>query len=384
MRRNCLITGFVVIALWFLVGCQGVSQHNASAPSQFAGGQLLYIVDDGGVTTYSIDPNTLDFALMGNVVDLIGPSSSMLQLVPSPDDRFLYLLWSDNEQQEHVSTYATDASGIPQIPPVQVLNVSSLSQLNVHATGALAYAMRIENSAGMYTSTILLFHATASGALNLDPNPQGVYGPAVIPTILYGLSADGTQLYVQAQDVNGTSYWQRAVSPVDGTLAADVLLFVAPFRDSITLGEKVIVDYQNALTCSEPRDVTVFPNTPDPSRQLIRCGTEMLGACGTATNVEVDPSGQYLFLTDPASQKVRVARMNFSKNLVTDTGNFITFTMQTPGFAFSPDGTLVYALLACDCSLHIYHFGQNSGSLIEGGTPIPIPASAGFLPATRQ
>lgn len=110
----------------------------------------------------------------------------------------------------------------------------------------------------------------------------------------------------------------------------------------------------------------------------------MLGACGTATNVQLDPSGEYLFLTDPASQLVRVASINLSQNAVTDTGHSLPFTMQTPGFAFSPDETLVYALLASDFSLHIYHFDQTNGNLTEGDAPINMSASAGFSPALRQ
>jgi 6-phosphogluconolactonase (cycloisomerase 2 family) len=384
MRLKHLITGFVAIAVCLFVGCQGISEQKASSPSQSPGGQLLYVSDRGRITTYSTDPSSLDLTVVGSAVNLIDASSSVLQLVPSADDQFLYVLWSDKEQQEHLSVFATDASGIPQIPPIQILDVSSLSQLNVHPSGQFAYAMSIETSAGMYTSTILLFHAAASGILQLDPEAQGVYGPASIPTLLYGLSPDGKQLYVTSEDENGSAYWQRAINQQTGTLSADVLLLVSPFRDSVAFGATVIIDYQSALSCSEPRSVNVFANKPEPSRQLIHCGSDMLDACGTATDVQVDPSGQYLFLTDPTSQKVRVAYIDLSKNVVADTGNFIPFTMQTPGFAFSPDGTLVYALLACDCSLHVYRFDQTSGHLTEGASSIPMTNSSGFLPARHQ
>jgi len=382
MWLNRSIPGFIIAAFLF-VGCQSVKQQNGSLPSPPTSSQLLYLVDDGRVTTYSIDPNTLNLAMIGGPVDLIDVSSSLLQLVPSPNDRFVYLLWSDAGQQEHLSAYATDSAGIPQAPPVQVLNVSSLSQLSVHPSGELAYAIHIESSAGMYTSTIFLFHVTASGTLQMDTHAQGVYGPAVVPTLLYGLSGDGTQLYIRSEEENGSAYWQRAVNPQDGTLGTDILLFSSPFMDSVALGRTVIVEYQNALTCSEPRYLKVFANNPEPSRQLIQCGSDMLQACGTATDVQIHPSGHYLFLTDPASQKIRIARMNMSNEVIADTGNFIPFTMQTPGFAFSPDGTLVYALLACDCSLHVYRFDQSSGYLVQGPASIPMTSSAGFLPATR-
>jgi 6-phosphogluconolactonase (cycloisomerase 2 family) len=110
----------------------------------------------------------------------------------------------------------------------------------------------------------------------------------------------------------------------------------------------------------------------------------MLSACGTASNVQLDPSGAYLFVTDSASQMVRVARINLSSKTLTDTGNFFPITAQIPGFAFSPDGTIVYAWLASDSNLHMYGFDSSTGRLTEGGTSIPMSNSAGFVPALRR
>jgi hypothetical protein len=384
MWRRRLITGFVALAVTFLVGCQGLSKHQPSPPLSAPSGEILYVLDNVSVTTYAIDPGTLEPSVAAGSVALIPTSSLLLQFLASPDDHFLYALWSDPQQQEHLSTYATNGSGVPQIPPVQVLNISSLSQLNIHPSGEFAYAMGVDNSSGAYTSTILLFHIQASGALRLNSQVQGTYGPALYPTLLYGLSPDGTELYLESEDANGPVYWERTVSGQNGTLAADVLLFRPPGSDSVVFGASLIIDYQSTFNCSQPRYVDVLPNQAEPPQVLIHCTSAMLGACGTASNVQPDPSGDYLFLTDPASQQVRVARLNLSENVVTDTGNFLPFTAQTPGFAFSPDGTLVYALLASDSSLHVYHFDQTSGNLMEGGASIPMPNSAGFAPALRQ
>ncbi|MGB8113638.1 MAG: beta-propeller fold lactonase family protein, partial [Candidatus Sulfotelmatobacter sp.] len=255
--------------------------------------------------------------------------------------------------------------------------------LNIHPSGKFAHAMEVDNSADGYISTILLFHIQASGVLQLDSQVQGVYGPAMFATWLYGLSPDGTELYLTSEDANGPAYWQRAVNGQNGTLATDVLLFYPPGGDSVVFGATLIVDYRD-LGCSEPRYVNVLSNIPEPSRQLIHCTSAMLSACGTSTNVQLDPSGNYLFLTDPASQQVRVGSIDLPENAVTDTGNFLPFTSQTPGFAFSPDGALVYALLASDLNLHVYRFDPTSGNLTEGEASIPVPNSAGFAPALRQ
>jgi hypothetical protein len=314
--------------------------------------------------------------------NLIAASSFVLQLLPSPNDDFLYVLWSDSQGREYLSAYATDLSGVPQTPPLQTLNVSSLTQLNVDPTGTFAYALQLEDSAAGYTSTILLFHASASGMLTFDPNIQGVYGPSLFPTVLYGLSAAGGELYLRSEDTNNSEYWQRSVSPQSGSLAPDVLLFQAPGQDSVVLGTKVIIEYQSAMSCSQPRSVYVLPNQPDPTAQIV-CSSSMLDACGTVTNVQLDPSGQYLFLTDPESQRVRVAQINLQKRAITDTGSSLPFTAQTPGFAFSPDGILVYAWLTTDFRLHVYRFDQTTGKLREGSTSVAMPQCGGFLPALR-
>jgi hypothetical protein len=373
--------GLVAFAVALLVGCQG---GHAPSPFSAPSGEILYVVDNVSVTTYAIGPGTLEPSTIGGSVGLLPTSSFILQFVPSPDDHFLYVLWSDTQQQEHLSAYATDLSGVPQIPPVQTLDVSSLSQLNIHPSGKFAYAMELDNSTGAYISTILLFHISASGILQPDAHVQGRYGPASFPTFLYGVSANGTQIYLTSEDANGPVYWESGLNSQNGTLAPNDLLFRPPFRDAVALGATLVVDYQSALNHSPPGYVNVLSNEPEPPQQLIHCVSTMLGACGTATNVQLDPSGEYLFLTDPASQQVHVADIDLSANVITDTGNFFPFTAETPGFAFSPDGTLVYAWLASDSSLHIYRFDQTSGNLTEGAASVPLPNSAGFSPALRR
>ena len=79
-----------------------------------------------------------------------------------------------------------------------------------------------------------------------------------------------------------------------------------------------------------------------------------------------------------------MARIHLTAMNVQDTGNSIPMTAQTPGFAFSPDGTLVYAVLASDSSLHVYSFDSSSGQLLGGNTPLPMGNSSGFALASRQ
>jgi Lactonase, 7-bladed beta-propeller len=379
MSVRCLVIASVAMVASALLGCQ-----SSSISSSSAGGEILYILEGAALTTYTINPETLEPSFTSGPVKLIPASAFLLQLVTSHNGRFLYVLWNDSQQQEHLSAFATDKSGVPQTPASQVLNVSSLSQLNIHPSGEFAYAMELKQSASGYVCTLLLFPIDPSGMLQPPGDAQGTYGPAALPTLLYGISPNGTQIYLAAEANSTSQYLERTVNEPGGSLAANTFLFNPPTLDSIALGATLIIDYQSAFSYSHPQYLDVLSNEPEPPQLLIHCTSTMLHSCAASTNVELDPSGKYLFMTDPSLHQVRVAAIDLSSNQVLDTGSFLPFTAQTPGFAFSPDGTLVYALLARDSSIHVYRFDHTTGSLSEGPTPIPITNSGGFTPALRS
>ena len=361
-------------------GGSSVTHADFKSPS----GEVVYVLDGVTVMTYNVDGRALTVSSSGSAIGLAPTSSSVLQLTPSPDDHFLYMLWMDNQQQEHLSTYATDVSGVPQVPALQTLNVSSQSQINIDATGKFAYTMHLQDLGTAYISTIFLWTIEPSGTFNPSAVPQGTYGPSVLPTQLYGINPNGHQLYLVSQEPTGPVYWQRKVNRQNGRVGENVVVLRPSVRDSIVFGASLIIDYRSVMNARQPRYVDVFANEPTPSGEIVHCTSAMLEACGTASNVQLDPSGKYLFVTDPALQSVRVERIDLQQHLVSDTGSAMPFTAQTPGFAFSPDGTLVYALLASDQNLHIYHFDQRRGSLTESGNTIPMSSSAGFAPALRR
>lgn len=380
-RRGAI--GFIALAVGILLACQAANNSGTSSAS-IPDGEVLYVVDNGNVTTYAIDPTSLAPTVTESPVELLPASSSLLQFVPSPDDHSVYALWMDQQQREHLSTYSTDAAGVPLLPALQTLDVSSLSQWNVHPSGRFAYAMQLENGNGPFTSTIFLFHIDSSGMLQDKGQVLGKYGPAILPTLLYGLNPVGSELYLGSQQQDGPVFWERSVNKKSGLLARQVLLLRPPLQDSTVFGAKVIIDYNNASNTAPPRHVTILPNTPNPREHLIQCGSAMLSACGNATNVQIDPSGEYLFLTDSLAQQVRVAGIHLDRHELLDTGSFLPSTAQTPGFVFSPDGKVVYAVLASDLSLHIYVFDRSDGTLTESSATIPISDSAGFVAALHR
>jgi hypothetical protein len=379
-----------LVAGCILLSCQGMSNHSApsnSATLLGASSQILYVIGNGAVSTYSVDENALTLTSVGQPVNLI-PNGSLLQFVPAPNDGFLYVLWSGVGNRQHLSVFATNTSGVPQTPSVQTLDAPSLYQFNIHRSARFSYMTQVSDLGAEYTSTVRLFHINpADGKLREDPKLQGSYGPyGVVPASLYGLSADGTHIYLSRQNSQGPFYEQRSLNAANGTIGPDVVLYQptsgATNSDTLVIGAQVMVDEHRASGTTGYIDV--LPLVPRPLHHLFRCTASMLAACASATNVQIDPAGKYLFLTDPPTQRVHIARIHLDAKQVEDRGNSIPMTAETPGFAFSPDGTLVYAVLAGDLSVHVYSFNRASGQLIGGGTPLPIGNNYGFCPAFRR
>jgi hypothetical protein len=384
MRLPRSATLLPLLAGCILLSCQGMPSYHE--PTNVVSSQVLYVIGNGTVSTYAVDRNALKFTSVGQPVNLI-PTGSLVQFIPAPHDDFLYVLWSDAGNQQHLSVYATDTSGIPQTPAVQTLDAPSLYQFNIHRSTRFAYMIQVSDLGAGFTSTVRLFYVnSADGKLREDPKLQGSYGPYdVLPASLYGLSADGTKIYLSRQNSQGQFYEQRSLNTGSGTVGPDVVLYQPASgwinSDMLVIGTLVMVDDHRAPRATGYLDV--LPLVPRPRHHLFRCTASMLTACATATNVQIDPSGKYLFLTDPPTQQVQVARIHLDAKKVKNTGNSIPMTVETPGFAFSPDGTLVYAVLASDSSLHVYSFDPASGQLVGGGIPLTIGSSYGFCPAFR-
>jgi hypothetical protein len=364
-----------------LLGCGGGTQTSASTPS----GDILYVVSNGTVTTYSIDPNSLAATAVEQPVSLVPTSASLLQFDPSPDDHFVYAVWVDGQNQQHLSVFQTDSSGVPQLPTIQVLDAVSLSQFNMHPSGRFAYMLEVTSANGLYQADIRLFRAQpGEGTLKEDPQPQGSYGPAYYwPAFLYGFSGDGSKLYDTSMNTTGSVYRQRPINLGTGTLGNDTQLLSTGNEAEVAIGKVIVDQYQSDFSASQSY-LDIFPNTPNPPKAAIHCTIGMFSPCATATNVQLDISGQYLFLTDPATQAIHVAFIDMSGMKISDTGSSIPMTSQVPGFAFSPNGSIVYAMLASDSSVHFYHFDQSSGSLSEAGTPLALTPGAGICPASRR
>ena len=176
-------------------------------------------------------------------------------------------------------------------------------------------------------------------------------------------------------------YRERLINKTNGTLGADSQLISLNSNEDVAIGTVIAVQHQNS---SSPNQcyLDIFPNSPNPKR-AIHCTMAMLAYCATATNIQLDRTGKFLFLTDPATGAIHVASMNLASLKIVDTGNSMPMTAQTPGYAFNQNGSIVYAMQT-DGNVHFFHFDAATGALTQGGTPIPIAQGSGICPAHYQ
>ena len=374
--------GFLlVIGIGSMLSCGGSNSPISPAkPST----EVLYILDNGSVTTYAIDPASLLVTAAEQSVALTSAGASLLQFDPSPHDNFLYAVWSDAHSVQHLSVYRTDDSGVPQLPATQTLDADTLSQFNMHPGGRFAYMLQVTSSNNQYFAKIRLFKVEASdgkldGKLKEATELQGAYGPAPFwPAILYGFSPDDRKLYIYSPVSSGSVYLQRAINPDNGTLGVSNRLITLNGDQDVAIGAVIAVLHRSSVPPNEGY-IDIFPNSPNPKRS-IHCTTAMLSFCGSTSYIKIDRSGKYLFLTDPVSGATHVAQIRVTTHKIIDTGNSLPMTSQTPGLVFNHDGSIVY-VMETDGNLHFFHFDSRAGSVTEGGTPLPLAQGSGICPA---
>lgn len=379
VRRSTF--GFsIVLGISALLSCGGTGAPIAPLkPSS----EILYVLNNGSASTYAVDPGSLTATQVEQPVIIIPPPASMLQFDPAPHDHFLYNVWSDGQNVQHLSVFPTDSSGVPQLPAIQTLDADSLSQFNMRPAGQFAYMLQVTSSNNQYYAKIRLFNVVPSGGkLKEYPQLQGVYGPSPFwPALLYGFSPDGTKLYDTSIVSTGSVYRERLINRKNGTLGADNQLISLNSNEDVAIGALIAVQHQNSTNPNQGY-LDIFPNAPNPKR-TIHCTMAMLAYCATATNIQLDPTGHFLFLTDPSTGAIHVALINLSQRKIVDTGDSMPMTSQTPGFAFNQNGSIVYSMQT-DGSVHFFHFDSSSGTLTEGGTPLPIAQGSGICPAHYQ
>lgn len=349
--------------------------------------QVVYVLDGSTLTTYDIDPQTLN-------ANQVGTSSVTQDLSPvlttSPDGHFVYYTdfgFTPN-QGNKLWVYATDSTGSPQGPAVQELDGTYLWGLPVFNPKAnFAYLFSaVTNKQDFTTYTVWRFaFDPTSGKLGQKQSVASYYlysnpsGNDCAPTIL-GFSADGTKLYDEIgcygpYNSSSATYNARAVNLQTGALGPDQQVFNWSNGDA---GGYESVQFIKTLVFNfvTPNDfepgveqVNVFPLQPNTSNPIVQCDATMLEACGYSSGV-AHPSGEYVFM-GVSTDSTQIDKVELGQKKIVDTGNYIPYSFGK----FSPDGTLVYGYSWQNTSVYVEIYGFNAAtSEVTPGGSIYLPS----------
>ncbi len=366
-----------------------------------AGNSIEVVYNQYGsiVQTYDIDRQTGFPTQQGQGVTLdftSGPAT----IVPDRNDHFLYVTAFDNNQQ-YLWVYATDSTGVPQLPAVQALTLlgNSFSPLSIDPDGTVAYATRITQN----TQNQQVFASIYS--FRIDPTTGKVNEGAKVATYpangpcasganfpsfsVIGFNPNGTQMYDSwyCPYFNGYQgfYYSRPVNQKTGALGSETQ--IAYWSNGETSSTNLVnitpssilyfdVPTQNSYGQSE-LGVSSLSGTP-----LFNCTATMLEACGYATWETPDPSGRYVFF-QVSPDNTLIAKIELAQQKVVETGNYVN------GFVvgFSPDDVLVYTQnqqVLNPSTYSIYVFDPATGGVTYTGGQIEAQTEVSqFVSALR-
>jgi hypothetical protein len=356
----------------------------SSAPSSAV--QVVYVVDGSTLTTYNVDPQTLQATAVGT---LTLPQSTYPGVVTSPNGRFLYYsaYLNDSQKDRELYVYDTNASGVPGPNPVQQVKATHLEELVVDPSGKFLYRISVGPTSAQFTTPYdivrnlinpqngKLSAPIAEATYTLDSNVSGNDCNLGI----LGFNTAGTEMYdgifCYGPHASATiTYNQRSVDPQTGALGPDQEIYnyssyAASENVSVQLAGNLMfafVSYYNQGPNANLVDVYQLPNVTTPQ---VNCATSMLAACGDFIFGLAHPSGKYVFLTDPTNA-TDIGAVNLSTQQITQTSS-IPYEVQQ----FSPDGTLAYAVNDVNpvLDVEIYGFDVSTGAVTQGGT-ISVPS----------
>jgi hypothetical protein len=359
--------------------------HSASQPSSSTV-QVVYVVDGGNILTYNVDPQSLQATQVGTPLSLSG---TFYWLLPSPNDRFLYVITYDtNYSKKHLFVYATDASGVPKTPATEEINANALYDFQIDPKANFLYAAYSYPS-GTYSTLYEIERFVVDPTTGKISQPQiqakytlpnGANGTTSCGLSFFGFNAAGTKLYDEVGcgyhgGGSATSY-ERTVNLQTGALGPDVQIFgVNDFNgasDGVTFVGNLVVDFNIANNWQQGvASVNIYPLVPNTSKPLLQCTATMLEACGYASGAAVHPSGKYVFMTI-SQDSAQIDKVELSQKKIVDTGNYIPYQFGQ----FSPDGTLVYGIYNSSPGYYLEIFGFNvaTSAVTTGGYVISVPS----------
>jgi hypothetical protein len=374
LRRFCLLS---LMSLPFLLTAANAAQSPL---------EVLYVQQDTNILTYNVDPASLQATEVGQPLALSG-NAAVVQLIPHPNGHYVYVLTGAAYTRTSVSVYATDISGVPQVPALQSIAPAAVTQFAIDPSGRFAYMIEYTAAPeGAFFYRVRLFTVNAStGKLTESPKAQLKYGPSAYCTpSLAGFYPNGGEIEYSifctpSGSLSATFYKQR-INPTTGEWGPPSEFYSFDdnndglYSDQVRLSPRSINDL-NVLNTQI--SVRIYPpgggTTP-----LINCTSTMLTACSQASQFWQDISGQYLLLS--LNGNMEIVKVDLDSKQIVDTGNSIDLTPH-----FSPDDSILYgAAYGAGPYVQVYGFNANTGG-ITPGSRITVPETLwNIFPALRK
>lgn len=356
--------------------------------------QVVYVLDNATLTTYNIDPQTFQPAVVGTTTMPLGKYSSF---VTSPNGQFLYYLENSTyyRANQKLYVYDTNAQGVPGSAPVQGTPANQLLSIVVNPQNTFLYSLAI-GSAGPQTTPFTIVRNVinpSTGALSqpvteatymLDNDPSGNdCGLEVL-----GFNPAGTTMYDEIfctgpHGSGSETFNQRTVDLQTGALGPDEQVYAFSFYAG---SGYAAVQFENNLLFAfdqffdegpNANLVDIYQTQPINSTPLVNCGASMLAICGNYVNALAHPSGEYVFLGN-GSFVTDVLQVDLTTQQLVQVST-------VPGNVekFSPDGSVIYGYNPAPRYIHIAGFNAGDGQITLGGT-IELPNAINDFWATSE
>lgn len=372
-----------ILALTLTILIPALSRAAQNAPSSSAI-DIAYIVNNGAIETYDVDPLTgipTDEGQFG--VPPVNPT-----VIPSSNDHFLYVIGNNpGSGALELWVYANNSIGVPQYPPIQTINFESYtSNFIIDPNGTLAYAVQYsKNSQGETLAGIRFFTINPNtGMLVKSPKVLATYPPngpcgsgaESAGLGLPGFNPRGNELYdywfCDYHDSYNATYYTRQVDQTTGALGPDVQTFAwlngdqgfdyVNFTPSALLDFEIPNDYQQGINA-----LNVYPLTGGTT-PIFSCTAAMLQTCGYGISDAVDPSGNYIFFQISLGS-TQITKLDLAAQEIVPTGSSFPEVVQI----FSPDDTLIYMRdQNANGIIPIYVFDAATGSVNYNGGEITV------------
>lgn len=362
-----------------------------ASPQQQQAVQVLYVAQRQTVSTYTINASdgSMDLVSTVQVASSFSPGFGPMQVF-APPNHFLYVHWMDSAGNAHLSVFTTGSRGVPQTPSVQTVDLAAGAEVSFDPAGRFGYSMVAQSVPAQQpfdSAASTTIHQWTidpqTGRLSDDGNQaqepvvsDGFYSFAIVGPI-----ASGNAVILRWDTSNiraGSSvgYVMHSVNADTGALEPRQALFGIAWGSSDVHQLALSPKYVAHLFDTEEQHLPDFTgieilSTSDTSSPLIDCRSTMSDACLNANDIFFDPSGNFLFVSDPVKKSIRVMQVDATAKMLRDTGTSIPFTSDGgPFLQFSADAKLVFSF--ANGALQVMQFNAASGALTPIGAPAPL------------